>query len=999
MITRVLGSRGWVRHSLFARLALLAVFVLTLAAPAPGAAHNQAAQAEPAAIGPQATATVNGTVDGNSVNGVTVYLEDPQSGTVLDTQITNLAGGFTFSNVPFPGRYEVVAVPPAGSPDAAASSFFSVSTPVLNLPVLFMPPASNTISGVVQLNGAPQIGVTVVAYSQDIWQYSRTAVTVSLGHYSISVGAGRWSVYVQQAAGVNWVANQPPFEVTFFGNTATRDISLDPVAGHITGQVVDPNGNTLSFAAGTASLNLDGSDGASPSQTLAANGTFDIPVAAGRYDYSVWLNQTTPAYQNLLGPLPAAVEVISTNVSLGQIRLRARGATISGTVTDGSAPVAGLDVVAWSDDGEQLSTATAGNGSYSIAVPPGFWSVMPSLADSGFLYSSALARAGNVAVGQPLTANFTLARATSTIVGTVVDASNGDPLGDIEGWAYARRPGAAEDLSVAPVISGTFTLPAPAETVQVGLYLDQDSAFTLAAPVSVPPGAAQRPAELQLAANSATIAGRVLDAAQQPAPGLAGQITASPLGDDATVRRATIDPATGTYTLTVAPGTWLLSYQLSDDRYQANPNEIVQVDAAAGATTPHDFTLISLDGYVKALVLDEDGNPLPNAQVWGQYGRQQIQGETDANGVVTIYVAYSDPPPAVGALGQLTPQGRQPPPVVLGTSSPSSDTERESDTQPKGGSCENQAQRCQRRRSAQVLRWKVYPRTNGLALQAAPADTAQLQVRSANSALTGTVLSAGGAPRPGAYVAAWSEDAQWVSGVTDAAGAFSLPVVRGAAGGNRWHVTARYWDGASGGLSAVRRTLVVPANANPAVPVALGNLTLAAIAGAGPPAPQSFDFDGGNGVTITLPDQTQIVFPRNAVAPPAGSGASAFQLRASVAGNTQLPDTDLNRLAGDYGYTISLSDQQTRRPISQPLAQNAVLTLHYTDAQLARAGATAAQLRPAWYDASQASWQVASGFVFDPVARTISVETRDLGSWALVVSQFQAQIYLPLVKR
>ena len=53
----------------------------------------------------------------------------------------------------------------------------------------------------------------------------------------------------------------------------------------------------------------------------------------------------------------------------------------------------------------------------------------------------------------------------------------------------------------------------------------------------------------------------------------------------------------------------------------------------------------------------------------------------------------------------------------------------------------------------------------------------------------------------------------------------------------------------------------------------------------------------------------------------------------------------------------------------------------------------------AWYDESQASWQVASGFVLDPVARTVSVEIRDLGNWALVVSQFQSQTYLPLVKR
>jgi sugar lactone lactonase YvrE len=793
-------------------------------------------------------------------------------------------------------------------------------------------------------------------------------------------------------AGHLWVADNLNSRVLRFDG--------DPLPA-LSGRVVDPTGQpffSVSSPNPNAGISVIGSDGTYIFVNLASDGSFSIALEAGLYEIWVWLDSAT--YPGIAGPEPFTVSV-SGPTSIGDIALVARSALISGNVAIFASPAVGVPIIAWDTQGGQFSTTTDGSGHYSLAVTPGIWQVSPDLTSSGSYIFSGDPEIREIGDGQTDTVNFQVEQSSGTITGLVINQQTSVPVTNIDGWAYVTRND-GEVLKWAPISnSGSFSMPAPSvvvgDVLRVGLYLDPDSDYTSPGEITLDNSAAPNfPATIPVLPHNATITGKVYiadDPSHTAVTEVIGQVVLTQLddsGDTSLTKSAPIDPATGRYSVNVLPGNWLLTYQIFMDDYQLDLSEPLSVTAVAAQIVPLDLPLTSLDGFITAVVRDQNGVPQPNITVWVRYGTQEVYAETDTEGVVTVYVPFS----SLGLASRMpNPQGQEQPPLKIGTSNSSCKKPSKPNKSPSGNDkCKN---------SSVVLTKAPTPKPKpfGLLGTASLDAPVMLQLRDTNSTLTGRVLNAGGLnARADAFVSAWSSNGQWISGITAADGTFSLPIVQDTTITTTWQLSASYWDSSAEKLLSKRASLSVPIGQAPS-PIAAGDITLEQL-GVALPSSESLNFNNSDGLTLPLSDGTLIQIPPDAM--PDGFGAT---IRITVDPQITLPSTDLNRLARHYGYVINLYDVQNGRPIDQPLKQPATITFSYTSEQLQQLGISEGDLQPAQF--ADDIWHVAQGFLQDTQGdvKTISLETTTLDTWALVVEQpvaaqaGGARVYLPLVVR
>jgi hypothetical protein len=774
------------------------------------------------------------------------------------------------------------------------------------------------------------------------------------------------------------------------------------ITSTLSGQVVDPAGQPFfsasspNPAAGISAISFDGSYNFT---NLNADGTFSIALETGIYELSVWLDSAT--YPSLSGPEPFNVSV-SGATPIGDIALVGRDVTISGTVTVISAPAIGVPISAWDAQGRQFSTTTNTSGQYTLTITPGEWEISPDLLDTTSYIFAGSPETGQFTSGQSATINFSVEQAIGTITGSIVNQNTSAPVTNIEGWAYVTRND-GQALKLAPISNGSFSMPAPhlntpSDVLRVGLYLDPGSNYSSPGETTLNNATAPNfTVNIPVQPHSATIAGHVYmaeDTNHTAITQVDGQVILTALDDGTSTpltKSVPIDPATGRYSVNVLPGDWLVTYQLDSDLYQVDLSTPLSVTAGAQQISILDLPLTSLDGLITAEVRDQDGVLQPNVTVWARYGSQEIYAETDSQGIVTLYVPYS----SLGrAVGQISPQGQQQPPLTIGTSySNCKKPVKPVKPPPSNIKCKN---------NSPVLIKAPTPKPKPRGLDAAiGVDTpVVLGLRDTNTTLAGRVLTAGGLnARADAFVSAWSTNGQWISASTDSNGAFSLPIMQDSIISATWQISASYWDSSANRLFNKRVAVTVPAGSASATPIAAGDLTLEQVISALPPA-ESQSFNNSDGLTLTLADGTLIQIPQNAM--PDGFGQA---IRITVDPQIELPSTDLNRLAVYYGYTINLYDAQTGKPITQPLKQPATITFSYTPALLQQLGLSEESLQPAQF--ADDAWHVAQGFLQDTQGdvKTISFETTSLDTWALVAEQRVlaqaggARVYVPMVMR
>ncbi len=792
------------------------------------------------------------------------------------------------------------------------------------------------------------------------------------------------------------------FRLQGHAHPPARTIAPQAADSTLSGTVVNADGSPFNStgspntAAGITAISFDGTYSFA---NLASDGSFSIALEAGMYEVSVWLDSMV--YPSIGGPQPFYVSV-SGVTPIGNIALVNRSVTVSGSVNVFSSPAVGVPISAWNAQGEQFSTTTNGAGHYSLALTPGNWQISPDL-----LYTTSYIYAGapeirQLGAGQVATINFGVEQPAGTITGSVINQNTNTTVTNSVGWAYVTRNG-GEVLKWAPISNGSFSLPTPSantgDVLRVGLYLDPNSAYSNPGETALNNSAGPNfSVNIPVQPHDATIAGHIYlagDASHAPVTQVNGQVVLTALDDHAgtpITKSTPIDPATGRYSVDVPPGNWLVTYQIITDTYQADLSSPLSVAAMSQQISILDLPLTSLDGFVTVEVRDQEGVPQPNITVWVRYGTQEVYGETDAQGQATVYVPYSSSGLRTGAI---SPQGQQQPPLTIGTSYSSCKKPLKPDKSPpiSDPKCKNSSLVV-----AKVSNPK--PKPGGLISAAAIDPPVALSLRDTNSMLTGRVLDAGGqTTRADAFVSAWSANGQWISGATDANGAFSLPIVQDSTISTTWQISASYWDSSAKKLLSKRVSTSTPIGQAPTTPIAAGDLALEQITSVPPPS-ESQHFNNSAGLTLPLSDGTLIQIPKNAM--PDGFGTD---IRITVDPQIALPSTDLNRLAVYYGYTINLYDAQTGKPIEQPLKQPATITFSYTPAQLQQLGISEDDLQPAQF--ADDTWHVAEGFLQDKqgMSKTISLKTTTLDNWALVVEQpvvaqvGGAHVYMPLVAR
>lgn len=927
--------------------------------------------------------------------------------------------GFNLRN----GDYQLDASPPILDGEGAPIDGMQPLTQSItvsgetNLGDLRLPATTKVINGsIAHTNGTPIDAAQIAAFNTGSGQLVY-AFPLSNGTYSLRVGGGSWELYLLPNPGVMWAPVNRQATVIFADdNTAeTRNnvnFSVTAPDALITGRITGPDGaplavNQLDNAGFSPYVSLDLFDtksGAFSVGYINASGHFTIPVLAGAYYANVWLDEEE--YPQFTGPiLPQTVQVITGTVNLGNVAVLANSAALQGTVRDSDGrPVPGIFVDIWQENGLWLYAATDSEGRYEIAAPAGEWFVEPSPTDyQAHLYTGQPEYVTLIAQ-QTTTADFFLEPSAGRLFGIVVDGAN-TLLDGVEAFAYIRRGSEGQPISFGAVENGRFVLKMPYGDLNVGVYLGPDTAYVLAGEVpaaravdvtdlsrmSAQSLAGREQASFRQAAQGdrdvtvtltpadAIVSGRLVNMAGAPIEDLFGYVIAKNQGNPNLWKWAEVDPTTGAYSLQLTGGNWDLTFDLDVEPslYLAAPRQPTTVTAVAQSTITQDLTVPQINQVVRGIVVDEEGNPVPNTPVWVRGVDVEALTRSGPDGSFVVYIANQNPANGRQFGGSLTAGTN----TLINPTDPSYTS--------VGVSCGING--CANAQPTDVI-------ADGFPLSrsgdGAESVNVRLVVRTSNAYLTGQVLNAwdNNKPVPGASVTGKSNDGQSFSTTTDANGCFSAPVK--VSGLYTWEITGKFQDWTDGLMATTRTTLsgsaTLPTTREEGAVANLPAQAALRVAYVGTaPAPMLHTFTVAQGWNHTLPDGFTIEIPANAIN--TREQQVVIEIRPSIA----MPNSLIHDVPG-YGYEINLRDRQGRL-ITAPFHQDMRLTFRYVENLTSDEG----QLSVARQ--SGATWLVQPQAVQDRTVNSYAVTVNTPGTYALVVpSQFAIQtsvLYLPSVQR
>ena len=403
-------------------------------------------------LAPTGSVTVDlQTATGAALPGQPLVLVGPYDTTDSTSYAANLITGSTGQtslSALLPGAYDL-QVP--GSPVHQAFTIAQGNrTPTLTVPV-----PVGTVSGTVTTaTGAPVSGGTVTL-SDATGQVVSTQTTAT-GTYSLLVTAAGTYDVVATGPGIGVVS--APSTTVNLGSTST----------------VNLQGGTASV---TVSVTAGGIPVTDAAVTLATGPAQDQPAAVyGGADASgnVAFTGLTPGTYSLVawsaGHAIATQTVVAAAGSNPVAVALTPGGRISGTVTDGSGPVGGAQVVAKTSGGLVQVATTATDGSYTLAdLPVGTYSLSVSnRKDSPQTIGSVAVTSGTVT-----TENAALSSAGDSLTVNLAPATAGGVLGadtlnvlDAEGTVVAsttigpaRTTSDTSDQAVlGPLADGSYTL-------------------------------------------------------------------------------------------------------------------------------------------------------------------------------------------------------------------------------------------------------------------------------------------------------------------------------------------------------------------------------------------------------------------------------------------------------------------------------------------------------------------------------------------------------------
>lgn len=444
--------------------------------------------------------------------------------------------------------------------------------------------ATTKIEGKVSVpSGAGVVGVPIEVYRTD-GTGRRTAKTDGEGNYTIGVAPGEWVVApntreIWSSGNYNWVFTGNPQTVEVTDSSVTVDIEVQQADAFITGRLIRP-GSESALSGGTnrrdAAIDVRSvEDGRVTSTRLAADGSFSIPVLDGFYEVEVWLKSDQlddgteeVGYPDLASEALPVVEVGTNDVDLGDILLVRRLGVVEGYVTDNTGKSVAFQAIDVFEQGGRWYTAeTDQYGYFSVAVPPGEWTVAPDLSpDADGNPPAYVLEAGAQTVmvtGSNLneTVNFEMTQAKNTpLEGSFMV---GETVVDVDATVSLKRQGSSRQIATAPVVEGMFKLPQPVDcadcVLQASLATNAEYSFAEATSIAVGDDST---ATFVMTENTGTLTGSFVDANGNAVSGLVGEVTLLPDGNLTAARSTTIGQD-GSYTFEyVGNATFTLRYNL-----------------------------------------------------------------------------------------------------------------------------------------------------------------------------------------------------------------------------------------------------------------------------------------------------------------------------------------------------------------------------------------------------------------------------------------------------
>jgi len=603
---------------------------------------------------------------------------------------TDHNGQFAFGALPA-GTYWVQAFPPPDRADLFRTDPMQVVIVAGTLNKLTSPltlqTAGKQLTVNVQRTDSTAVTDGLVHANQRGSTLDVAAIAGSDGLYHLGLAGGEWEVSVEPAvATANWIYTDPPQIVTFDKTNRPENKSITMTVmtadARVTGLVLNPDDTFPAY--GSVYVDVRGDDGVGNGQMVNSDGHFDIAIAAGTYNVSIYVLDG-----DLFAPQLPPVRVTSGEVAdLGTIHLQQKTAHITGQVvrTDTGDGVPDLEVKAGTLAGNQAQAVTDAGGYYTLTVATGVWYVGVDVpANVSLLGDVPIQRVKVKSPGETVSGvNFALMPAPATVQGSVVN-DFGQLLPDVDAWVYARDANSATDdiIGGAAVSRGNFSFQLPAGSYQIGLYLPPGSPYVADPEQSVTLGTGDVVTlDMTVRAADALIIGQFdlgMAALTQIAPqsqDVLGYVYAS--GGDGQDWHSAPIYADGHFALTVAAGTWHVSYELLTDDYVAPAQQHYRVSVQAGETYDlGTIQLLRVDSEIRGVVQKPSTVPYPGATVWAvrQADGRQIRFTAEAADPDGSFVLRV--PAGVYRVGATAPDGSgfHAPPIQTVATSPQTPAE------------------------------------------------------------------------------------------------------------------------------------------------------------------------------------------------------------------------------------------------------------------------------------------------------------------------------------
>lgn len=776
----------------------------------------------------------------------------------------------------------------------------------IDVGIITVTQGSKTIQGrIMRDDGTPVNGARINAFKQSMNGFANSNSNAQ-GYYNVSVTGGEWEVMPEKddqnnQADKSWMYSGMPLRIGFADNSApeTKTLNFNVVKTNSTikGIVKYPDGTFPQWGRVDAHSFEGLGSGAN-----VINGRFDIPIVAGTYEVSVFVQDQSYGTPNLD---PVRVQNGQV-VNMGVITLIKKDAKVRGQVTDkAGSPIAGLRVNTWRMKGGGWGEAiTDSRGIYEILLTAGEWEIMPSQnPESSYVFSGKPFRFEVEKGGIQRGVDFRMTLADSIIKVRAVD--DDENTVNVDGFADIFK-GDGEKVEGpgfgAPLQSGIATIRVPHGTYNASIFMHPGSDYTAVEKKTVTAAVNDTSTvTIRVKQNDAVINGRLVDEDGNTVTGLNAEVFAH--NGEGAFKFSHIEE-NGTYRLPVIAGTWFMGFGIKEgDSFVGFFSHSDKVNIESNATIEKNFKVYKADSEIIGKVTGPDGNGLARVFVFAetdlvpsetninkgfeQGGGLGVGTETDSEGNFSLKV-----PSGQWGVGSHAPKSMN----------------------------------------------LISPRIQEITAESGKAARVSMNYRVSDAKVSGQVTLNGNGQR--AFIWAWSEGGFSESFANDD-GSYELNITKG----EDWHIGA----GMDIDENFYRSDESVVRAGDDGV--VSQNLVLKKAPFILPPA-LTVSFDASQQKVIRLEDGMEILIP-------AGAIQSSGTIRMTITPTAELPHQKGSKPVG-YGYDISAFDEDGAL-IDSNFNSDVVITIPYTDEMLADAGIEESQLLSSYIDKTYGQWTNVTG--------------------------------------